>query len=188
MKKNILKIFALLIITLNLGVATTFALVDTPDTPDPAPSFILSPIPKPDTLPGPTEQDGRKALIRGILPKLAVFMIGSTASFSLLFLIIAGVRFTTAYGNDEGIQHAKKQAIYAVVGLLVSLMAYTIVRIISNFNYTEGAPPVGPDSVAPAPVPQQPNVEGVDTSSQQPTIEKLDPMIPKDQSPDTKPA
>lgn len=156
MKKNILKILTLIIITLNLGVATTFADDPTKPAEKLTPSFTQTKIPKPDTLPGPTGADKRKALTQGILPKLAVFMVGATASFSLLFLIISGVRFVTAYGNDEGIQHAKKQAIYAIVGLLVSLFAYTIVRIVSNFNYTEGAPKVNE-------IPGAKAIEGVDT-------------------------
>lgn len=143
MKKNILKILALVIITLNLGTAVVFAAGDQ-GTPQ---KFIQSTIPKPDVLPGPTVSGNdpandalRKILVSNILPKFAVIMIGSVASLALVFLIIAGVRFATAYGNDEVIQKAKKQAIYAIVGLLVALMSYTITTIVSNFNYNPTPP------------------------------------------------
>jgi hypothetical protein len=143
MKKNILKILALVIITLNLGTAVVFAAGDQ-GVPQ---KFIQSTIPKPDTIPGPTVSGNdpandalRKTLISNILPKFAVIMIGSVASLALVFLIIAGVRFATAYGNDEVIQKAKKQAIYAIVGLLVALMSYTITTIVSNFNYNPTPP------------------------------------------------
>lgn len=143
MKKNILKILALIIITLNVGATVVFA-----DN-----SFVQSTIPKPSTLPGPTitgstpaNDNIRNTLITQVLPRFAVILIGSTASLALVFLIVAGVRFATAYGNDEVIQKAKKQATYAIVGLLISLMAYTIVTIVSNFNYTEFNPSAIPNA------------------------------------------
>lgn len=138
MKKNILKILALIIITLNLGATVVFA-----EEQGTASKFKQSIIPKPSTLPGPTVTPGaendslRKTLVTNILPKFAVIMIGSTASLALVFLIISGIRLATAYGNDEVIQKAKKQAIYAIIGLVVALMSYTIVTIVANFKYNE---------------------------------------------------
>ena len=157
MKKNILKILALIIITLNLGTTVVFA--ETQGTPQ---QFTQSTIPKPNTLPGPTidanstaNDSLRQTLITNILPKLAVVLIGLIASLSLVFLIIAGVKFATAYGNDETVQKAKKQAIYAIVGLILALMSYTIVTIVSNFKYNEFSPQITP--------PQNHDTEGVDT-------------------------
>ncbi len=141
MKKNILKILALIIITLNLGTTAVFA-----EAQGAADQFKQSVIPRPNTLPGPngdiSANDAlRKTLVSNVLPKVAVVLIGAIASLSLVFLVIAGVRFTTAYGNDETVQKAKKQAIYAIVGLIISLMSYTIVTIVSNFKYDEFSPP-----------------------------------------------
>lgn len=142
MKKNILKILALIIITLNFG--TTFVFAEAQGAPQ---QFTQSIIPKPSTLPGPkgditsSSDTLRKTLVNTVLPKLAVVLIGAVASLSLVFLVIAGIRFATAYGNDETVQKAKKQAIYAVVGLIISLMSYTIVTIVSNFQYNEFSAP-----------------------------------------------
>ncbi|MDA1061235.1 MAG: hypothetical protein O3B47_05610, partial [bacterium] len=77
-------------------------------------------IPKPRTLPGPVLEEGkpdsaRTALVDNILPKYAVSLIGFVGAASLLFLIIAGVRFGMAYGNEEAIEKAKKQVIFALV-------------------------------------------------------------------------
>lgn len=141
MKKNILKILALIIITLNLGTTFVFA-----ETQGAAQDFKQSVIPRPSTLPGPngditsSNDTLRKTLVNNVLPKVAVVLIGAVASLSLVFLVISGVRFATAYGNDETVQKAKKQAIYAIVGLIISLMSYTIVTIVSNFKYNEFSP------------------------------------------------
>lgn len=146
MKKNIIKILALIIIALNLGATVVFA-----ETQGAAQDFKQSVIPRPSTLPGPNGDNSandalRKTLVSNVLPKIAVILIGSVASLSLVFLIIAGVRFATAYGNDETVQKAKKQAIYAIVGLIISLMSYTIVTIVSNFKYNEFSPQPQPQT------------------------------------------
>lgn len=102
-------------------------------------------IPQAGTLPGPASGAAKKTLTEGVLPKLAIGMIGTVAALSLLFLVIAGVRYAMVYGNDEDAQKAKKQIIYAIVGLVVALMSWTIVAIVTRFKYEEfsGAPPAG---------------------------------------------
>ncbi|MEK7672653.1 MAG: hypothetical protein AAB373_02095 [Patescibacteria group bacterium] len=123
MKNKLLKLFLVLTIFSSIGATTVYATKYEPPA-----------IPKPNTLVGPT-QDGRNALTRNVLPKFAVILTGLTASLSLLFLVIAGVRFVTAYGKEDSVTNAKNQAIYAVLGLLVSLVAYTIVAIVSNLKF-----------------------------------------------------
>ena len=61
-------------------------------------------------------------------------MIGFVGSMAFLFLVVAGVRYITAYGDEEAAGNAKNQAIYAVVGLVIALLSYTIVAIITNIN------------------------------------------------------
>ncbi len=96
--------------------------------------------PKPGNLPGPSKENlkttgASRTLTAAVLPKLAVYLIGVVAGVSMLFLIIAGVRFSTAYGNEESVTKAKDQAIYAIVGLIVALLAYTIVRIVTKIQF-----------------------------------------------------
>jgi hypothetical protein len=49
---------------------------------------------------------------------------------AVLFLIIGGFRYVTASGNPEQIEGAKKTIMYAVVGLIVVILAYAIVNYI----------------------------------------------------------
>ena len=53
---------------------------------------------------------------------------------SFLMLIVSGVRFVVAYGNDEAIGKAKNEAMYAIIGLVIALLAYTIVSIVANLK------------------------------------------------------
>lgn len=101
------------------------------------PSFAPTTIPKPDLLPGPdaTADGARRSLVDTILPYFGVMMVGIVGTVSLLFLLVAGVRFSMAYGNDEAIQKAKDQAMYALIGLVLAILSYAIVRIVTNIRY-----------------------------------------------------
>jgi len=60
---------------------------------------------------------------------IAFTLIGSV---SLLFLIIGGYRYMTAAGNAEQATAGKKTAIYALIGLVVVILAVAIVNVIVN--------------------------------------------------------
>ncbi len=107
-------------------------------------------IPKPSTLPGPDESeqkssdaDGnetvttRNFLVNNVLPNLAIWILGFVMGGGVIFLIVSGVRFATAYGNEEAVENAKKQMIYAIVGVMVALLAFTIVQIILNIEFIQ---------------------------------------------------
>ena len=101
------------------------------------PSFI----PKPDTLPGiePSQQQSktsRNIFTNTVLPRFAVILIGLTGSAALLFVIIGGVRLVLSYGAEEALESGKKQIIWGLIGFAVSLLAYTIVSIVTNLQFT----------------------------------------------------
>ncbi len=49
------------------------------------------------------------------------------AALAVLFIVIAGLRFITAQGNPQEVSKAKSTIIYALIGLLVALLAEAIV-------------------------------------------------------------
>ena len=51
----------------------------------------------------------------------------SLAAF--IAFVYAGFLYVTAYGNDEQVQKSKKIMIYAVVGLIVVMLSYSIVQL-----------------------------------------------------------
>lgn len=58
------------------------------------------------------------------------FVIGS---ISVLVIIIGGIRYVTSGGDQAGITSAKNTILYAVIGVVVALMAYSIVHfVVSN--------------------------------------------------------
>jgi hypothetical protein len=58
---------------------------------------------------------------------LAYFLAGIVA---VLVIVIGGVRYTTANGDSSQIQAAKNTILYAVVGLVVVIMAAAITQFI----------------------------------------------------------
>ncbi len=96
-------------------------------------------IPKPETLPGPVfegdESTGRQTLTSSILPNIAVGLIGFVGAASMVTLVIAGVRYSTTFGNDEAAGKAKEQIIYSIIGLAIAMLAYTIVTIVINLDF-----------------------------------------------------
>lgn len=100
----------------------------------------LSPIPKPSTLPGPDLGDNpgqveKNVFTSQVLPNLAIGLIGFVAVAALVMLIVAGVRYTVSFGSEEANEKAKNQIIFALTGLLISILAYTIVRIIIGLDF-----------------------------------------------------
>lgn len=55
------------------------------------------------------------------------YVIGIIGVLSLLFIIIGGVRMVTSAGNESAITAGKKTVTWAVIGLVVALLAFTII-------------------------------------------------------------
>jgi hypothetical protein len=53
---------------------------------------------------------------------------------AILVISWGGIQFLTSMGNDEKVKHAKQTIIYALVGVLLSVTAYTIVDIVNSLR------------------------------------------------------
>ncbi|MBH1980718.1 hypothetical protein I8H83_05585 [Candidatus Saccharibacteria bacterium] len=69
-------------------------------------------------------QDGIQTVIN-----LLLFLIGV---ISVIAIIIGGIRYTTSNGDAGQTKAAKDTIMYAVIGLIVAIMAYAIVRWVVN--------------------------------------------------------
>ena len=49
---------------------------------------------------------------------------------AVIFIVIAGLRFVTSNGDANTVSSAKNTIIYAVIGIVVAVMAYAIVNFI----------------------------------------------------------
>jgi len=55
---------------------------------------------------------------------------GITASIALLMAVIGGFRYILARGNPQDAASARNTIIYAVVGLIITILAYSIVLFV----------------------------------------------------------
>ena len=132
------KIITLLLITLLCGIGYSVFIPATVHAQEKVENLDLS-IPKSKLLPGnqnAQETDkGGSYLATDLLPKLTKIIIGMASISSFVFMVIGGVRFMGAFGQQEQITAAKKQIIWALVGLVISMFAYVIVSIITSVNF-----------------------------------------------------
>ena len=60
------------------------------------------------------------------------YFLGLLGLVAVAFLIYAGILMVTAGGNDEQVTKARKIIMYAVVGIVIILLSYTIVTFVSQ--------------------------------------------------------
>ncbi len=70
-------------------------------------------------------------LMRQIISTVLVIL----GMLAVIMIIIGGIRYTTSNGDSSRIQGAKNTILYAVVGLVIAILAYAIVNFfISVFS------------------------------------------------------
>ena len=60
-----------------------------------------------------------------VIINAALYLIGAV---SVLMLIYGGIRYTLSAGNATSVSDAKNTILYAIVGIVVALLAYAIVN------------------------------------------------------------
>jgi len=65
----------------------------------------------------------------GIIIKLVLFVAGALA---VLFVVIGGITYLTARGDEEQTTKAKKTIVNALIGIIVIILSYVIVNVIVN--------------------------------------------------------
>jgi len=57
-------------------------------------------------------------------------MLFALGAISVIMIVIGGIRYTTSNGDSNGIQGAKNTILYAIVGLVVAILAYAMVNFV----------------------------------------------------------
>jgi TRAP-type C4-dicarboxylate transport system permease small subunit len=78
---------------------------------------------------GTTSNNNLGPLIKNIV-NILLYALGAVA---VVMIVIGGIKYTTSNGDSSAISSAKNTILYAVIGLVVALLAYAIVNfVISN--------------------------------------------------------
>lgn len=75
------------------------------------------------------DQRGNLGNVIEIVTNVLLFIIGAVA---VIMIIIGGFRYVTSNGDSSQLTAAKNTILYSVVGLIVALLAFAIVRFITN--------------------------------------------------------
>lgn len=68
----------------------------------------------------------------GIIIRIINILLAIAGLVAVVFLIIGGFRYITAGGNEETAEAAKTTITNAIIGIVVIILSFVIVRIISN--------------------------------------------------------
>ncbi|MEJ0021719.1 MAG: pilin [Candidatus Doudnabacteria bacterium] len=60
-------------------------------------------------------------------------LLGVAGLVAVLFIIIGGFQYITSAGNEELAERGKKNLQNAVIGIVIIVLSYVIVRVVSTF-------------------------------------------------------
>lgn len=66
----------------------------------------------------------------GIFKTIVDIMLFIIGAISVIMLIIGGIRYTISGGQQTAIEGAKNTIMYAVIGIIVAILAYAIVNFV----------------------------------------------------------
>lgn len=78
----------------------------------------------------------------GIFQQITNVLLFAIGVLSVVMLIIGGLRYVISGGNKDAVNSAKNTILYAIVGLIVSLLSYAVVdfviRVFSGNSFGGG--------------------------------------------------
>lgn len=74
----------------------------------------------------------------GIFSKITNVMLFIIGAVSVIMVIIGGLRYVISGGDSAKITAAKNTILYAIVGIIISLLAYALVNFVIG-NFAEGS-------------------------------------------------
>lgn len=73
---------------------------------------------------------GGETTIRGLVLTIVNYFLGFLGLLAVIMVIYGGVTYVASAGNDEAVGKAKKIIMYAVIGLIIVLLSFVLVRAV----------------------------------------------------------
>lgn len=74
--------------------------------------------------------DEEKATLGGRLEDVVNILLFVLGAIAVIMIVIGGIRYATSNGESSQISSAKNTILYAVIGLIVAVLAYSIVNFV----------------------------------------------------------
>ncbi len=93
---------------------------------------------------------GANTTVEGGISTIVDLLLWAIGAVSVIMLIVGGLRFATSSGNADQIKQAKNIILYAVIGLVIAIAAFAVVRFVTA-TFGAGSGDAGSGSVGPQP-------------------------------------
>lgn len=67
-----------------------------------------------------------------LLTRIINILLGIAGLVAVIFLIVGGFRYITAGGNEEAAEAGKKAIVNAIIGIVIIILSFVIVRVVAN--------------------------------------------------------
>lgn len=67
-----------------------------------------------------------------LIMNIVKWLLGFVGALAVLMIVVAGIIYITAAGDEGRVDSAKRYLLYAIVGLIVAILAYAIVVTIGT--------------------------------------------------------
>ena len=75
------------------------------------------------------------ATVNSALKTIVEMLLFAIGAVSVVMIVIGGFKYVTSNGNAESIKSAKNTIMYAVIGIIVALLAYAVVNwVVTAFD------------------------------------------------------
>lgn len=64
---------------------------------------------------------------------ILLILTAAAGAISLIFIVIAGIKFVTSGGDPKKLGSATSTLTYAIIGLVVTILAFVILRVVQFF-------------------------------------------------------
>lgn len=72
-----------------------------------------------------------------VFQNVIAFLLILAGAVAVIFVILSGVKFLTSGGDPKQVEGARHTMTYAIIGLIVVLLAFGIVNIIADLTKTD---------------------------------------------------
>jgi len=118
--KRILTVLAALVAIVTIGATSAFAVDDICNNAE------AKNLPNYQTLCGGGTEADLQGHVKNILSTVFIWM----GIIAVIVIIIGGVKYMTSQGDPGKVKSAKDTILYAIIGLIVAILAYAIVNFI----------------------------------------------------------
>lgn len=70
-----------------------------------------------------------------LVTSIVNWLLGITSALVILFLVVGGIMYITAAGDEQKTEQAKKIITYCIIGLVIILISYSVVLALNSIIF-----------------------------------------------------